>query len=123
MRRTPMPPRTSRLSRGPMKQSRKPLAKRGRAKAKREKKYKSFLSSAAWKRIRKAALERAGYQCERTLSDWDGTPILRCAETEKLAVHHLTYARFGGNELPTDLRVLCSICHNELHAREGKRIA
>lgn len=69
-------------------------------------KYLAFLRSAAWKVLRGAALESAGHRCT-----W-------CQRTEVLLhVHHLTYARFGGGELPTDLQVLCDGCHAEAHGK------
>jgi 5-methylcytosine-specific restriction endonuclease McrA len=103
-----------------------------RQQAKKAAKYKAFLSSAVWKRLRREALERAGHRCEWI--SWGherGVPptslefmdLARCPATEKLTVHHVTYARFGGAELPEDLRVLCKHCHDRHHALEGKRIA
>jgi hypothetical protein len=59
-RKSSLPPRTTRLAR-----STAPIAKRGPAKARREKTYKAFMASAAWKKIRAAAaIERAGHRCE-----------------------------------------------------------
>lgn len=68
--------------------------------------YYQFIHSRAWLWIRKRALHRAGYKCER------------CRSHEHLHVHHKTYARFGGNELPEDLMVLCVDCHTVQHGRE-----
>lgn len=42
---------------------------------------------------------------------------VRCPETEGLQHHHLRYSlRFGGNELPTDMLVLCKSCHRREEA-------
>lgn len=66
--------------------------------------YKQFMQSDEWDEIRKAALKRANYQCSQ------------CgARNTKLDVHHLTYERFGGDELPNDLEVLCRHCHKREH--------
>jgi 5-methylcytosine-specific restriction endonuclease McrA len=102
-----------------------------RQQAKKAAKYKAFLSSAVWKRLRREALERAGHQCEGTRDGfarlYAGGPVVsfrvRCPEDTRLTVHHVTYARVGGAELPEDLRVLCKHCHDRHHALEGKRIA
>lgn len=102
------PKRTAYLPR-----STKPIAKRGPAKARREKAYKAFLSSAAWKRIRKAKLAEQP-TCELMLTgcEWD----------ERLTVHHVRYTRFGGQEQMADLQTACRSCHNRHHATAGKRI-
>jgi 5-methylcytosine-specific restriction endonuclease McrA len=113
--------------------STKPIPKvNAKRKAKREKAYKSFLSSAKWKQLRKEALQRAGYQCETEFQfspdisnygmDYEWV-VFRCPSTDRLHVDHLTYARFGGDELPEDLKVLCYDHHMKRHALEGKRIA
>jgi HNH endonuclease len=38
-----------------------------------------------------------------------------CGTTGKLHVHHRTYARFGGEELPRDLITVCEACHTLIH--------
>ena len=89
--------------------------------AKKRAKYKSYLSSRVWKEKRQAALLRAGFRCEcRTDHLQLPEDILapRCLRTTRLTVHHLTYARFGGKELPEDLQVLCWSCHKKVHANE-----
>ena len=68
--------------------------------------YIDFMQSDEWNEIRKAALRRANYECEQ------------CgARNTKLDVHHLTYDRFGGNEEPDDLEVLCRDCHDKEHGK------
>lgn len=66
-----------------------------------EEKYREYISSAQWRRVASAAVERAGGKCQRCgISKW----------TQKLEVHHLTYERFG-REMPSDLLVVCRDCH------------
>lgn len=105
-----------------LKHGTKPIPTRNEARiAKRKKAYSSFLKSAVWKRIRKAALERAGNQCEYTnIGVFTGRPW-RCGATLTLTVDHKTYARFGGRERPRDLQVLCRFHHNRKSALTGKR--
>ena len=75
-------------------------------KGKRREAYAAFIDSAEWKRIRKGALVRAGFRCQRCSS-----------EENVLHVHHRSYKRFGGRELPEDLEVLCVPCHRQQHKR------
>ena len=70
----------------------------------RRQKYNDYLRSDDWKHVRRLKLEFAGNRCER------------CGATDELHVHHLTYERFG-NENLTDLQVLCKPCHNRAHGR------
>lgn len=69
--------------------------------------YEEYLRTEHWKRTRRKALLRAGYQCQK------------CGATSYLEVHHVTYARLGA-ERPDDLIVLCRACHDYVHvARAG----
>ena len=70
--------------------------------------YNTFMHSREWAAIRRAALERANHKCEWCKCEWADFV---------LHVHHKTYARFGGGELPDDLQVLCEVCHGEAHGR------
>lgn len=93
---------------------RKPLKKSGATKAKKVCRQRTFYASAAWKKLRKAALERAGHCCEYSFVDAASGHTFRCYTTpehERLHVHHKTYLRFGGDELPEDLMVLCGEHH------------
>ena len=72
----------------------------------RKRRYQEFMASDEWKHIRSLKLDLASHRCET------------CGGTERLDVHHLTYDRFGGDELLTDLRVLCRECHQTVHGRE-----
>jgi hypothetical protein len=116
MKHSPLPPRKKALTR-----STKPIRKvNPTAKAKRVAKQKAFYSSAAWKKIRKAALERAGNQCE-AIAHWNingEVYKVRCLETTQLQVHHKSYARFGGTELPTDLVCYCYAHHSLVEMRD-----
>ena len=111
---------------------RKPLAKVGKQKPKRQRRFKAFLASAAWKKIRAAALARAGHRCQQieniavpmpdgTYSGYNGHVSTRCPATVGLTVHHKTYARFGGDELPEDLVVLCKAHHDALEASKPQK--
>lgn len=75
----------------------------------RERAYNTYLRSGTWKHIRRDTLKRNAGFCEI------------CNELRARVVHHLTYARFGGRELPTDLQSLCDICHDSLHSRRHRR--
>ena len=72
-------------------------------------KYHEHLRSYKWKKLRAAALERAGHQCSI------------CKNTYKLEVHHLTYARLG-NETLRDLQVLCMVCHARIHTPTNRHV-
>jgi hypothetical protein len=64
--------------------------------------YAAYINSAPWKAKRRAAILKAGRQCEQ------------CGNSHRLEVHHLTYERFK-NEAPEDLVVLCRECHQATH--------
>jgi hypothetical protein len=70
------------------------------------KSYNEYLQSPHWKETRKRALERSGNHCSV------------CMSTKNLNVHHNNYERLG-EELDTDLTVLCKKCH-DIFYREGK---
>lgn len=65
-------------------------------------KYKDYLSTEHWQEVRRRALEYAGYSCQL------------CNSKIRLNVHHRTYKN-RGNELPTDVVVLCQACHEKFH--------
>lgn len=67
--------------------------------------YQTYLKSAHWQKVRRAALKRAGLRCQI------------CNESGvQLDVHHRTYERLG-NEFDSDLTVLCNSCHGKFHDR------
>ncbi len=73
--------------------------------------YQFYLRTPEWRRTRAAALVRAGYACS-----------LDVTHTRDLEVHHRTYERLG-EELATDLVVLCHSCHQLHHHVDGRRPA
>ena len=70
--------------------------------------YLAFLESPEWWATRKLALQRANYECQR------------CGARGPLEVHHQTYLRLG-DELVSDLEVLCSPCHRAERLPHNKR--
>jgi hypothetical protein len=77
-----------------------------RAKANRSMRYEWYLQSDDWKAARKSAHRRAGGKCQACNSD------------KALEVHHRTYER-RGEELASDLLVLCRRCHQAVHFHGG----
>lgn len=74
------------------------------AKARREKAYRKFLASALWQRIRMATFELFDFTCRCGYVDESRTGI-------GLVCNHLTYARFGGQEIVgEDTECLCREC-------------
>ena len=69
----------------------------------RAKQHEEYLDSKTWRALRLRALQDACYQCDVCGSDSD------------LQVHHKTYIRWGGAELPKDLQVMCRNCHFNHH--------
>lgn len=69
--------------------------------------YKRFLSTEYWRLIRIKKIEESGNHC------------VKCAQTEHLEVHHVTYEHHG-DELHhlNDLIVLCRKCHSTVHGQE-----
>lgn len=70
--------------------------------------YDQYIHSAAWRRKRRKALKRDGYQCQY------------CGKYNcRLEVHHLSYKNLG-NEHLNDLITLCSTCHQKIHNKKIK---
>lgn len=67
-----------------------------------KKAYHKYLETEGWKATRLEALALADNKCAK------------CETALCLHVHHLTYERVG-NELMTDLQVLCGTCHAREH--------
>lgn len=65
---------------------------------------KEYLHSKHWRKTRNRALAKANFMCKQ------------CGATQRLQVHHLTYAHLG-QELDSDLIVLCKNCHRNLHKK------
>jgi hypothetical protein len=64
--------------------------------------YRDYLQTDDWKYRRDRALKRSGFSCQV------------CSRRGELQVHHRTYAR-RGNEVASDLIVLCATCHQLFH--------
>jgi hypothetical protein len=69
--------------------------------------YQEYLKTDHWQKERKGALKRAAYACQ----------VCKRANVQ-LEVHHNTYERLG-EELESDLLVLCEQCHG-LFSERGK---
>lgn len=70
--------------------------------------YAAYLRTPEWKRTRLTALSRAGYACSMNVE-----------HTEKLEVHHRSYAQLGA-EPASNLVVLCHSCHRLYHEEYGR---
>lgn len=112
---------------------RKPIAKRNaKRQAKRRISYAKGLAAYRKSETAKIVKVRAGGRCEAILIIRHGFPLFipteiipqtraiklrkgdyacRCWQREKLGDHHLTYVRFGGDELPEDICRCCERCH------------
>ena len=77
--------------------------------SRRQKKHRTYLKSDEWAKLRADILIDVGFACER------------CGKKKGLQVHHLTYERFGGDELREDLIVLCSYHHRLEHGLIKKK--
>lgn len=64
--------------------------------------YAEYLKTSEWARTRQQAIERARGRCQV------------CNSVASLEAHHRCYDRLG-EELPSDLTVLCSTCHELFH--------
>ena len=62
-------------------------------------------STRKWRRLRAFVLRRDGGRCQR------------CGSTQKLAAHHVVPRSAGGSDTPSNLRTICSTCHDVLHGR------
>lgn len=72
----------------------------------REKEYRAFLQSKAWKEFRAGVIKKRGRKCE-------ACGLL--TSLRFLHLHHKTYERFGGKELQKDVVLLCKSCHRLVH--------
>ena len=66
--------------------------------------YQKYLQSEKWKKKRKEIYELRKGKCE----------ICKCKLYRSYHVHHKTYKRLG-NEINSDLVLLCEKCHVEIH--------
>lgn len=68
--------------------------------------YQEYIETPYWDNTRKRALKAAGYRCQK------------CRKVNvPLDVHHLTYER-RGQELLSDLLVVCRPCHEAIHGKK-----
>lgn len=72
--------------------------------------YEKFIRSSRWRNICKDIKKQRGNRCEE------------CGYTWELSVHHLTYDRFGGRELPRDLQLLCRKCHEKADEERKRQV-
>lgn len=71
--------------------------------------YQNYLSSNHWKKLRRRALERSQYRCDK------------CGSSHALEVHHLRYRNLYDVTLD-DLETVCSYHHEKAHGiQSGKR--
>lgn len=68
-----------------------------------------------------AYLKTEGWRCRRALiRERDNEQCLLCLSTVDLHTHHWDYQRLG-NEDPSDLAILCSVCHQRFHEQWASR--
>jgi DNA-binding transcriptional regulator YhcF (GntR family) len=70
-----------------------------------DEKYTAYLKSEEWRDLKIDLINKRGSKCEI------------CGKSKvanKLHIHHLTYERIY-HELPSDLQILCSVCHMKEH--------
>lgn len=75
--------------------------------------YTDYLKSPRWKAIRAKVIFRDNGQCQRDAGKG------KCLSRNDIEVHHLTYVRFGNEQLG-DLITLCHDCHKKLHKHHRK---
>ena len=83
----------------------KPKKKR-RKKLRKPLKYKKYIKSALWRKIRKSYFSRVNNEC------------VVCGSKRTVSLHHLSYANLG-KEKDSDLVALCWGHHEEYHQRHG----
>lgn len=70
--------------------------------------YKEYLNSEEWEAKRQDVFRYKGRRC------------LICGKAKKVQVHHLTYERFGHEDID-DLAPVCERCHKLIHVAGGKQ--
>lgn len=68
-------------------------------------KYREYLLSPEWQKIRKSVLKRDGNKCRL------------CNSTSRLQVHHRVYPDVYGQEDLIDLITICRNCHDLFHSK------
>lgn len=113
MKRGRGPTRRTRLTRSPIARGTTRIATGNPARqAKRRKRYSALLAAYRRSPTHRVVELRAGGQCERVVG------ADRCEYRGPLIHNHRTYARFGGQELPSDVEAICP-AHNSEY--EGAR--
>lgn len=87
------------------------------APAKRAAVQDPYYGTAAWKKLRAAALKRDDYQCVGLPGDPCRTPDR--GRGGRLHVDHIQPRRDGGPDALPNLRTLCPACDNRRHGRRG----
>lgn len=77
--------------------------KRQQEKTEWRQRYKAYLLTDDWRRMREVVLSRAGGLCEG------------CRQRRATQVHHLTYDHVG-HEFLWELVAICNYCHDRVHA-------
>ena len=78
--------------------------------------HQAYLKSDVWAEKRRQVLIRANGKCE---GDKCGAIVV---SDSLLDVHHLTYDRVGGNEKLSDLKALCSSCHQKADKKRDYQV-
>ena len=73
-----------------------------------------YYGTAAWRRLRQAALQRDGFRCVAE----DCSDPSR-GHGRRLVCDHIVPRREGGADALVNLRTLCSSCDNRRHGRRG----
>lgn len=79
----------------------------------RQEEYWSHLKSIEWEKLRRQALHRAQFRCER---ERPGGP----RHDGPLELHHLHYDTVGYETLD-DVELVCQSCHRDAHAPRNRR--
>lgn len=78
--------------------------------SKRQKKYREYLASEDWTKLRSEALERDGGKC------------VICDSVEGLQVHHHRYPKNVKDSSLDDVETLCKVCHRLEHGYGRTRV-
>jgi len=68
--------------------------------------------------VRREALRRDGYKCREcgwSHDEWNPS------DPRHLELHHVKHHADGGANVESNLKTLCTVCHDKLHRREKKR--
>jgi hypothetical protein len=71
-------------------------------------KYRRYIKSKKWREFKARIISARGRVCQE------------CGKTTyEMHLHHLTYIRLG-NELPSDVKLLCINCHEKIEMEKWK---